>query len=219
MSIASHEFRTPLSAILSSNSLVEKYAQLGQTDMMQKHLYRIKSSVKVMVGIIEDFLSLEKLDRGNVEVIPSHFNLVAFCNDIIAEIEPQIKPGQLITYSNRGNSEVYSDKKVLQHILSNLLSNACKYSQEESKIQFTTHVSSETMLIYVEDNGIGIPLVQQEKIFTRFFRAQNAVSIQGTGLGLYICKSYTELLGGTISFTSKPNKGTTFVVEIPQSKT
>ena len=217
MSIASHEFRTPLSAVLSSNSLVEKYAKLGQTDMMQKHLMRIKSSVKVMVSIIEDFLSLEKLEGDHVEILETNFNLVSFCEDLIEEIRPQNKPDQVIKYNNIGNPEIHSDKKVMQHIVLNLLSNACKYSPESSEVFLTTDVSDDRILITVTDAGIGIPETQQENIFKRFFRARNAASIQGTGLGLYICKRYVELLNGTITFTSETNRGTTFIVHIPQT--
>ena len=216
VSIASHEFRTPLSAVLSSNSLVEKYAKLGQTDMMHKHLARIKSSVKMMVNIMEDFLSLEKLESETVEVVNTNFNLVSFSEDLIEEIRPQTKPDQQINYINLGKPEVSTDKKVLQHIVLNLLSNACKYSEENKEIRFTTDVRNDRILIIVQDSGIGIPEAQKEKIFTRFFRAKNATSIHGTGLGLYICKRYVELLNGSIFFTSEANKGTIFTLEIPQ---
>lgn len=216
ISIASHEFRTPLSAVLSSNSLVEKYLQLGKTDMMKKHLLRIKSSVNAMVEIIEDFLSLERLDNGKIHVLIESFDLVSFCNNIIDEITPQIKAGQLVTYSHSGSLQVNSDKKALQRVFFNLLANACKYSPDDGKIEITTHVDSHNCRIQIKDTGIGIPEEQQERIFTRFFRAQNVTSIQGTGLGLYICRGYVELLGGTIKFDSKVNKGTTFVVQIPQ---
>lgn len=217
ISIASHEFRTPLSAVLSSNSLVEKYAKLGQTEMMQKHISRIKSSVKVMVGIMEEFLSLERLENGQIEIEYSKFNLNKFCEDIVEELQAQAKTGQKIIYSGSGNAEIVTDRKALQHILMNLLSNACKYSGENSEIQFITDVNDYRVQINIHDNGIGIPQPQHEKIFTRFFRARNAVAINGTGLGLYICKRYVELLNGTISFTSEINKGTIFKVEIPQT--
>lgn len=215
MAIAAHEFRTPLSAVLSSNSLVEKYSELGKADMMQKHLTRIRSSVKSMVDIIEDFLSLEKLESGNFEIIKTNFNLVSFCEDILEEVFPLMKSGQKVTCVNTGKPEICSDQKALRHILLNLLTNACKYSDENSQVRLLTDVNAGRVIISVKDTGIGIPLMQQDKIFTRFFRAPNAVHIHGTGLGLYICKRYVELLGGTINFTSRANHGTTFVVKIP----
>jgi PAS domain S-box-containing protein len=218
VSIASHEFRTPLSAVLSSTSLVEQYAKLGAEEKMQKHLNRIKSSVKVMVTILEEFLSLEKLESGKVEVIKTNFFLTAVCDDMIEEVNPVSKQGQYISYFHKGLNEVTTDIKILQHILLNLLSNACKYSEQHQEIVVITEANAERISIQVKDCGVGIPEEEQDKIFSRFFRAANVVSIQGTGLGLSIVKRYVELLNGTIYFISQINEGTTFYVDLPNQQ-
>ncbi len=212
--MASHEFRTPLSAILSSLSLAEQYAALGQPEKMQKHMERIRSSVKDLTSILDDFLSLEKLESGKVEVTRKLFDLPEFCENVIQDFEAILKTGQQIIYQHKGITKIVEDTKIVQHILLNLLSNACKYSQEGKKIYLVTEVNNDSVLIEVKDSGIGIPDQEQEHIFTRFYRAKNAATIQGTGLGLNIVKRYVDLINGKIRFISKEGEGTTFTVEL-----
>jgi signal transduction histidine kinase len=219
VSIASHEFRTPLSAILSSTSLIDHYVTPDQEEKRRKHIDRIKSSVKNLTSILDDFLSLEKLEQGKVEAHNLEFNLKDFIQDAIDEIDGMLKrKNQHVEFIYQGEEEVYQDKKILRNVLLNLLSNAVKYSQDGKTIYVATALKSGKAHIAVKDEGIGIPAEAQKKLFDKFFRAKNATNIQGTGLGLNIVKRYVELLDGDIAFVSKENEGTTFTVEFPQKK-
>lgn len=219
VSIASHEFRTPLSAILSSTSLVEHYTNAEQEEKRKKHIDRIKSSVRNLTSILDDFLSLEKLEQGKVEAHTSQFNLREFIEDGVEEMEGMTKrKHQKINFNYEGVEEVYQDKKILRNVLLNLLSNAVKYSPDGKEIHISATVSDGKVFFVVRDEGIGIPAEAQKNLFDKFFRAKNATNIQGTGLGLNIVKRYVELIDGSISFISKENTGTTFTVEFPQNK-
>ncbi len=215
---ASHEFRTPLSAVLSSSGLVEKYSKNGQEEKVSKHLIRIRSAVRELETILEDFLSLEKLESGKLKLSRLNFNVPDFCEDVVEGIRSLTKQGQFITYRHSGIEEIYEDKKILQHILLNLLSNACKYSEENKEILLETEVWENYISLKVHDKGIGIPADEHRNMFTKFFRAQNVTAIQGTGIGLNIVKQYVELVDGSITFSSAENEGTTFVVRIPLNK-
>lgn len=219
VSIASHEFRTPLSAILSSTSLVEHYTTAEQEEKRKKHVDRIKSSVRNLTSILDDFLSLEKLEQGKVEAHSSEFNLKEFVADAIDEMDGMVKrKHQKVNFNYTGDEEVYQDKKILRNVLLNLLSNAVKYSPEGKEIHVTTEVKNGKAILAVRDEGIGIPDEAQKNLFDKFFRAKNATNIQGTGLGLNIVQRYVELLDGLIGFVSKENIGTTFTVEFPKTK-
>jgi signal transduction histidine kinase len=217
ISVASHEFRTPLSVIMSSMSLIEAYNKDEQEEKRNKHIGRIKTTVRSLVGILDDFLSLEKLEQGKEEIKRETFDLYHFSGEIVEDLKSLLKPGQRIDFSHAGEKEIVQDKKILKNVLLNLLSNAIKYSEENKEIKFVVEVSRNLVSIQVKDNGIGIPEKEQEKLFSKFFRATNAVNIQGTGLGLNIVKKYVELLGGIISFVSRPGEGTTFSIAFPQS--
>ena len=218
VSMASHEFRTPLSAILTSVSLVATYHKDEQIEKRNKHIERIKGSVKNLTGILNDFLSLDKLEQGKLEMVSELFNLNDFAEDIVEEVKGMLKKGQQIRFSHHGEKEIKQNKKILRNVLLNLLSNAIKYSDEGRPIFFDIEVKDNFVSIKVKDEGIGIPEDEQKNLFGKFYRARNAVNIQGTGLGLNIVKKYVELLDGTISFSSKPEKGTTFIVKFPQNK-
>lgn len=219
VSIASHEFRTPLSAILSSTSLVEHYVNPEQEEKRKKHIDRIKSSVKNLTSILDDFLSLEKLEEGKVEAHSSEFNFREFIEDGIEEIEGMSKrKHQIFNFHYSGLEEIYQDKKILRNVLLNLLSNAVKYSPEGKEIHVNAEVKGGKVTVSVRDEGIGIPEEAQKHLFDKFFRAKNATNIQGTGLGLNIVKRYVELLDGSIDFTSKEHQGTTFTIQFPKNK-
>jgi signal transduction histidine kinase len=218
VSTASHEFRTPLSAILSSISLVDRYTEQGQDEKRKKHIERIKSSVKNLTDILNDFLSLDKLEQGKVEVENSFINLPEFCEDIKEEIKGMLKPGQHINYTHKGETEIYLDRKILKNIMLNLLSNATKYSDENKEIQLYSEADSSHSSITVKDQGIGIPEEEQKNLFGKFFRARNALNTQGTGLGLNILKRYVEILNGEVTFVSKLHEGTSFTVKFPHPK-
>lgn len=215
VSMASHEFRTPLSAVLSSVSLIDKYADDEHSDKRKKHIERIKSSVKNLTDILNDFLSLDKLEQGKVDVDFQRFNLEEFAADAIDEVNTLLKKGQQINYIYTGKKDIDQDKRILRNVLLNLLSNACKYSEENAAIDLVITSADKAVVIMVSDHGIGIPEEEQKNLFGKFYRARNAVNIQGTGLGLNIVKRYLDLIHGTISFTSVKNQGTTFTVCLP----
>lgn len=216
VSIASHEFRTPLSTILSSISLVERYLQTGDQEKRAKHIERIRTSVKNLTEILNDFLSLEKLEAGKIEIRPEPLHIIRFAEELREELQALAKPGQEIRFVHSGaREEIVSDKQLLRPICINLLNNAIKYSPEHSIIEFYTDTRSGLQVV-VRDYGIGIPSEDQQHLFERFFRAGNVTAIQGTGLGLNIVRRYVGLLGGDIRFTSEVQKGTTFTILFPE---
>ncbi len=213
VSTASHEFRTPLSTILSSISLLEHYMAPEQEEKRQKHIERIKSSVKNLTDILDGFLSLEKLEQGRVETNTVDFNLCMFTKEVVEDMEETAKKkNQHIRFSYTGAEEICQDKKILRNVLLNLISNALKYSKKDKEIDVDIIEKNGKVTISIKDEGIGIPEDAQKELFGKFFRAGNAMNIQGTGLGLSIVKKYVELIKGTIDFKSKENIGTTFVI-------
>lgn len=218
VSIASHEFRTPLSTILSSVTLISKYQNPEDADKRDKHIERIKNSVKNLTEILNDFLSLEKLEAGKIEAHPGNFDLVQFSEELREELQALSKKGQKIQYKHEGTGrEAYLDKQLLRHICMNLLNNAIKYSPEDSTIDFMTRVNGNIEVI-VRDRGMGIPAEDQEHLFERFFRAANVTAIQGTGLGLNIVRRYVQILNGNINFESRVNEGSTFTIRFPKAE-
>ncbi|GEO02690.1 hypothetical protein AAE02nite_03540 [Adhaeribacter aerolatus] len=218
VTIASHEFRTPLSTVLSSASLISKYKTTEDDDKRLKHVERIKSAVSNLTSILNDFLSISRIEEGKIYNVPSAFDLVAFTTDITEEMQGVIKAGQRIYYEHTGDkTEVNLDKNLLKNILFNLLSNASKYSGEGKDIFLNTKLTDKTLTLQVKDQGIGIPDADKTHLFTPFFRAQNVTNIQGTGLGLNIVKRYVDIMQGTLDYTSELNQGTTFTITIPQN--
>ncbi|MEP1095181.1 MAG: PAS domain-containing sensor histidine kinase [Cyclobacteriaceae bacterium] len=214
VSLASHEFRTPLSSILSSASILQHYHDPEHLEKREKHIERIKSSVKNLTEIMDDFLSLDKLEQEKIEQHPERFSLVNLIEETTNRFEEILKPGQKIVAKHVGSSEVFCDPKLLRNVLINLLSNASKYSKEDERIELKSEVEKK-LVIQVIDHGIGIPKEDQKALFGLFFRANNVDDIQGTGLGLNIVKKYLELMGGTIHFESVENKGSTFKIALP----
>ena len=218
VTIASHEFRTPLATILSSASLIGRYAKTEEEDKRQKHVQRIKSAVNNLTEILNDFLSIGKLEEGRVHSIPVSMDLHEFCEGLIEEIKGLCKENQQIKFQYSGIEEVWLDKHLLRNILFNLLSNAIKYS-EPGKFIFLRIKADENLVdMEIEDQGIGIPETDQAHIFDRFFRAHNAGTAQGTGLGLNIVQNYIDLMGGQISFSSEVTKGSVFKVKLPNHR-
>lgn len=216
VSIASHEFRTPLSTILSSTSLIQQYKEKGDFDKQDKHIQRIKSSVNHLTAILNDFLSLGKLEEGKLDVVNEKVLIHDFMKDVHEELRPTLKEGQRLTLSVP-DKVIYlqTDVRILRNILFNLLSNASKYSDADKTIEVRCEATDDTLLISVIDQGIGIPKEDIKHLFDRFFRATNAANIQGTGLGLHIVKRYVQLLQGTLTFKSTQNVGSTFTIELP----
>jgi len=216
VSMASHEFRTPLTTIASSSELVGLYTSTEQQEKRDKHLRRIKSAVANLTGILGDFLSLSKLEEGKIQINPVYFTLKELGEEITEEMKSLLKTGQKIQVGfQEGLTETFLDKKILKNIFINLLSNAIKYSGEHTTVYFELARGEQFIRAVIRDEGIGIPETEQKHLFSRFFRAANAINIQGTGLGLNIVKRYVDLLDGNIRFESGEGKGTTFFVEIP----
>ncbi|MET6989928.1 PAS domain S-box protein [Sediminicola arcticus] len=216
VSMASHEFRTPLSAILSSAILIYKQNEPGNETKIERYVERIKSNVRNLVVILNDFLSLDKLEAGKVGVNRQLFDLIQFSKALIEEMDSNKKMGQTIVLEKiEQEMLVFIDPKLLSHILINLLSNAIKYSDENMDIILNIQNTGSHVVIKITDNGIGIPIKEQEHLFERFFRAENALNIQGTGLGLHIVRQYVELLGGTVGFKGELGKESIFTVKLP----
>lgn len=217
VTIASHEFRTPLSTVLSSVSLIGKYKTTEDDEKRMKHVERIKSAVSNLTSILNDFLSISRIEEGKIYNVPSTFDLHAFAAEVADEAQGVLKLGQKIRYTHLGNDiTAVLDKQLLKNILFNLLSNASKYSAEQKEIIFTTDIADGIIKIVVQDQGIGIPEADKAHLFTPFFRAQNVTNIQGTGLGLNIVKRYVDIMGGELAYESELDKGTTFTVTLPQ---
>jgi len=214
VSIASHEFRTPLSTIKSSTYLLQKYVTTEEQGKREKHIERIISSVNTLTDILNDFLSVGKIEEGKIIIKKIRVDIKQFINNLINEIKNSTKTGQNIYYSHGGEDELNIDSTLLKHIIFNLLSNAIKFSPENSKILLKTEINNSLLIISVKDSGIGIPKIDQQHLFERFFRASNTSNIQGTGLGLHIVTRYVQLLNGTIECVSDTDKGTEMIVRL-----
>lgn len=216
ISMTSHEFRTPLTAILGTTELIKHYGQGWETEKQHSYLDRIQRNVKHMTGLLDDVLVLSKADVGKTEFNPVSIDLTVFCSSLVEEFQLNTKRGQKIEYVLEGKQTTcFSDEKILRQILSNLLSNAIKYSPESSIVCFTVTFSNDEVIFLIKDQGIGIPESDQPHLFESFQRATNVGQIQGTGLGLAIVKKSVELHQGTITFESTASQGTTFIVRLP----
>jgi len=213
VSMASHEFRTPLSAVQLSSSLIEKYAQPFDNANIRKHVAKIKNAVGNLTTILNDFLSLEKLEAGKVELSQTEFDLVKLSEEIIEEMQLIAKQNQNIIYQHTGTQKfVNLDPNLLKNCVINLIANAIKYSGENTFIEFNTEINDHTCIVTIKDNGIGIPEADQKHLFEAFFRAHNTGNIPGTGLGLNIVARYAGLMNGRVEFKSQLNKGTLFTI-------
>ncbi len=218
ISMASHEFRTPLTTILSSASLISEYVETSNNDKREKHISRIKSAVNNLNDILSDFLSLSKLEEGKVHTEFRKFDLPPFVKEIVSDLQLIAKKGQEIVYLHEGNAEVSLDIKLIKNILINLINNAVKFSPENKKIVVSVKVNELSVSFEIKDQGIGISKDDQKHLFERFFRAKNAFNIQGTGLGLHIVGSYVDLMNGRLELRSELEKGTTINITFPQQK-
>ncbi len=217
VSMASHEFRTPLSSIQLSASLIEKYSQQSDTSSISKHVAKIKNSVGNLTTILDDFLSLERLEAGKIEPAFSQFDIVKLAEEITEEMQLMAKKDQTIIYQHTGlKSLVNLDVNLLRNCIINLVSNAIKYSGENTFIEFNTELADSECIITVRDNGIGIPEADHHHLFEPFFRANNTGNIPGTGLGLNIILRYATLMKGTVNFSSLVNQKTVFTLNFPQ---
>lgn len=219
MQMVSHEFKTPLSGILTSAMLIEKYKGADQQEKRLKHLDSIKRKVQHLDTLLNDFLAVERLGSGRESYRFTEFWLNDLLSEVIGESEQLITEGQqLIPVLPEDKIQMFQDKVVLNLILTNVLNNAIKYSGAHGKIQIHAERLPEQGLlkIQVQDNGIGIPTDEQQYIFSRYFRATNAKNLKGTGIGLNMAKKHLQNLGGHIFFTSIEGKGSVFTIMIPE---
>jgi len=217
VSMASHEFRTPLSSIQLSASLIEKYKLQSDDTNVSKHVYKIKNSVGNLTTILDDFLSLERLEAGKIETNFTKFDIVKLAEEITEEMQLMAKKDQNIIYQHTGlSSVVLLDQNLLRNCIVNLISNAIKYSGENTFIEFNTELTGAECIVTVKDNGIGIPETDHKHLFEPFFRANNTGNIPGTGLGLNIILRYVKLMGGKVDFNSLVNQKTIFTLNFPQ---
>ena len=212
VSMASHEFRTPLSTILSSASLLSKYTETTEQDKRNKHIDRIKSSVYNLTDILDEFLSIGKIENGTVIARFTTFNAREFIEKICTEMSAIAKKHQQIKCIHTGKDTIELDESFFRNIVINLVSNAIKFTNEDGLIEIISNVDKNIFTLTVKDNGIGISAEDQQHLFERFFRASNATNIQGTGLGLHIVEKYAELMNGKISFESSLENGTSFTI-------
>jgi len=216
VSMASHEFRTPLSTILSSASLIAKYVEADEQEKRDKHIKRIKSAVSNLTDILNDFLSIGKMEDGKIITNITNFNITEFLTTISSELQSIAKNGQQIEYAHTGQQHVQLDASLLRNVIINLLSNAIKFSPENRVILIYSEVTPQEITVVIKDAGIGISDEDQQHLFERFFRGANATNIHGTGLGLHIVAKYIELMDGQIDFNSKLEEGTTFIIKFNQ---
>ena len=218
LSLVSHEFKTPLSGILTSIILLGKYNLAEQQEKRNKHIKIITDKVQYLNNILNDFLSLEKLETGNVTYNLSTFKLGKVMKEVVSNTNILLKEGQSINYPDHIDEiSLLQDEKIIELTLSNLIHNAIKYSSENSVIAIKVSQDHEITTLEIIDDGIGIPKIDQKNIFNRYFRAENVLLTEGTGIGLNISKSHIENLGGSINFESEENKGTTFTISIPNT--
>ncbi len=215
VSMASHEFRMPLTTILSSLVLISKYSATGKYEKEEKHIERIKTTVTGLSELLNDFLSVIKLEEGKVTIVPERLQIKEVVAEVIEDMQTITKHGQVLHYVHTGQTEAVLDKKVLRHILLNLISNAIKFSGENTEVWIFTLATANQLSLRIEDSGMGISEEDQAHLFERFFRGHNATNIQGTGLGLNIIANYLKIIGGTINLSSNLGKGSVFKVEMP----
>jgi hypothetical protein len=193
---------------LSSVSLIEKYKQEDEQDKRLKHINRIKAQVKILTNILEEFLSLGRLEEGMVLDRKVEFSITEMMTELVIEMSNLAKEGQKVLFNRTGDDKVFIDKNLLHNVLVNLVSNALKYSAENTEVDISIVHTSDKLEITIKDNGIGISEDDMKHLTDRFFRGTNAINIQGTGLGLHIVRKYLDVMDGSVSFESKLNQGT-----------
>jgi len=219
VSIASHELRTPLAVMQSIAELLELQVKQGHTPdaaVLIQNVSQLKSEISRMNNLIDEILTISKIENANIKPLKEKVDVIAFIQQIIERNNALQTDHREIVFIHEDNP-IYAhvDKQMLVHILDNLISNALKYSIGKPAPELTCRVNNNQFTITIKDFGIGIPRHQQKNIFQTFFRAENTASIKGSGLGLFIAKSFTELHNGTVSFNSAENKGSVFTICLP----
>ncbi len=217
LSMLSHDFRNPMNAILLSSGLLLKREHLLSKEKKLAHFQLIRSAIKNMDRMLDECLLIGRADSGKLECQLVPLDLELFCRSLVEEFRLSNDGKEIdIAFTCFGElKEVLCDRDLLRHILSNLLANAIKYSPFGGKIDFSAIEQDKTVVFYVRDRGIGIPLEEQKQLFEPFYRASNVDTIAGSGLGLAIVKKCVELHSGEISVESQVGVGTTFTVTLP----
>ena len=216
VTVASHQFRTPLAVIQSNTELLEMLNNMEEKQESEKYkkvTNRITVAISKMTNLMDDVLTLGKLTAGKVSYIPKELDLVEFCKELAEEFNAVQLDGRSIDFITKGEAyKIYLDAKLLEHTLSNLISNAFKYSTGNVSPQLSIDFKSTEVVLSVKDYGLGIPEKEQLHLFEPFFRADNVTEIQGTGLGLSIAKEYVEVNKGSISAKSTLGEGSCFEI-------
>jgi signal transduction histidine kinase len=217
VSMAAHDLRNPLTLIQLAVSSLHQHSDRLTPAKKEDKYHTIQTSIKVMVDMLDDILTLGQVESGKLNFEPVEIDVLAFCESMVSEIKQAAGVTRLIHFTGEGECRTaYLDARLLRHILGNLLSNALKYSPENCPVMFSSHCDSNQITFRIQDQGIGIPDQDQPRLFDTFYRASNAKKLPGTGLGLAIVKQSVELHGGTITFESREDVGTTFTVVIPK---
>lgn len=215
VSLASHEFRSPLTVVLSSASLLAQYPALEQQPQRELHVERIRQSVHHLNNILEEFLSVARIEEGRILAHPERISLAVLLPEVVADVQGLLKAGQTIVREVSCPGPVWLDASLLRKITVNLLSNALKYSGENAVVTLRADCRANHLTLTVLDEGIGIAAADQAHLFERFFRARDVAYVPGTGLGLYIVAKYAEMMGGTIDLQSTLDVGTTVTLRVP----
>ncbi|MEI9947955.1 MAG: DAHL domain-containing protein [Pseudomonadota bacterium] len=216
VAMTSHEFRTPLSVIVSSTELLENYSDRWDAERRMDHLERIRAAAGSMWRMLDDILIIGRAEAGVLRASPAQMNLDEFCRHLVESLEHSSARSHCIRYSFTGNPRVTLDERLLSEVVGNLLSNALKYSPPGSQVHFDVTASDEQCRFVVKDQGIGIPEADIPRLFQSFFRASNADQIKGSGLGLAVVKKALDVQNGTVEVQSELGRGTKFVVHVPR---
>jgi PAS domain S-box-containing protein len=216
-SMVSHEFRTPLSVIQMSSNIFRKYSGRLSDERRTEHLNKIDFQIKRLIQLLDNILTIGKAEAVGLVFQPETLNLEKFCRQMVEEIQ-LVAENHQIDFSATGDcAQAFLDSELLRQIISNLLSNAIKYSPEGGSIRFALVCENQQGVLSIQDQGVGIPQEDQERLFQNFHRATNVGNIPGTGLGLAIVKRAVDAHGGTIRVKSEIDKGTTFTITIPMA--
>jgi signal transduction histidine kinase len=214
-SLVSHEFRTPLGVIGSSAQILDRYLARLDDDERREHLTNIRDSVKRMAAMMEEMLVLSRVDSGRMEFKPEPIALGDFCRRLLDELHSAHGCSAAFEVAPEAEVPALADETLLRHILTNLLTNAHKYSPPGAPVHLTLARADGDAIFTIRDEGIGIPEADQARLFEAFHRASNVSHISGTGLGLVLVRRCCELHGGGVKVTSREGAGTTFTVRVP----
>jgi PAS domain S-box-containing protein len=215
ISTVSHEFRTPLTSILSSTELIGRYSQQWNEDKKKEHVNRISKSISYLTKLLDNMLFINRQETEKMSFNPKLVNLNSIIKDCINNAESLISDHSIVCHYKSDQSDFILDNQLIKIVINNLLSNAIKFSPNDGKVELNIFTENDNLIIGVSDEGIGIPPEDIDKIFDSFYRAKNIGVVAGVGLGLAIVKRSVELHNGEITVNSELNKGTTFTVKIP----